>query len=177
MACFRSGFLTGAWSDRSYRRIATGGLVVGAAGFTALAWAGVTSRFYTPVVFGGYLLSTPLRVIMALGYAALIVLLSRRLGPLSQRVAATGRCAFTNYLGTSLLASFIFYGWGLGYYGTLSRFEAWLLVPAVWLLMLAWSGPWLERYRYGPLEWAWRSLSRWELQPMRRSRAPAQAGA
>ena len=77
--------------------------------------------------------------------------------------------AARNTVNTSLI--------GLGYYGTLSRFEAWLIVPAFWLLMLAWSKPWLDRFRYGPFEWAWRSLSRWQFQPMRRARAPAQAGA
>jgi len=35
--------------------------------------------------------------------------------------------------------------------------------------MLLWSKPWLDRFRYGPFEWAWRSLARWELQPMRTS--------
>ena len=71
-------------------------------------------------------------------------------------------------LGTSLVAAFVFYGWGLGLYGHVSRFQAWLLVPVVWIAMLAWSKPWLERFRYGPFEWAWRTLSRLQLQPMRK---------
>jgi uncharacterized protein len=83
-------------------------------------------------------------------------------------LAAVGRAAFTNYLGTSIVAAFVFYGWGLGLYGHASRAEAWLLVPVVWVLMLAWSKPWLDRFRYGPLEWLWRSLSRGSLQPIRR---------
>jgi uncharacterized protein len=107
---------------------------------------------------------------MALGYAALIILASRRQGWLAQRIAAAGRCAFTNYLGTSLISTFVFYGWGLGLYGSVSRWQAWLLVPLVWLAMLAWSKPWLERFNYGPFEWAWRSLSRGALQPMRKKR-------
>jgi uncharacterized protein len=41
-------------------------------------------------------------------------------------------------------------------------------VPVLWTVMLLWSKPWLERFHYGPFEWAWRSLSRWKLQPMRR---------
>jgi uncharacterized protein len=107
---------------------------------------------------------------MAGGYAALIILLSRRQGWLAQRIAAAGRCAFTNYLGTSLIATFVFYGWGLGLYGSLSRWQAWLLVPIVWAIMLAWSKPWLQQFNYGPLEWAWRSLARGKLQPMRKKR-------
>ena len=30
----------------------------------------------------------------------------------------------------------------------------------MWALMLLWSKPWLDRFRYGPFEWLWRSLSR-----------------
>jgi len=62
----------------------------------------------------------------------------------------------------------VFYGWGLGLYGSVSRAQAWLLVPVVWSIMLLWSKPWLERFNYGPFEWAWRSLSRGKLQPMRK---------
>jgi uncharacterized protein len=51
-----------------------------------------------------------------------------------------------------------------------SRWQAWLLVPIVWAIMLAWSKPWLQRFNYGPLEWAWRSLARGKLQPMLRKR-------
>ena len=112
---------------------------------------------------------------MAAGYAALIILLTRNLGWLAQRIAAAGRCAFSNYLGTSIIATFVFYGWGLGYYGYAERWQAWLLVPTVWVLMLLWSKPWLARFHYGPLEWVWRSLARGKLQPMRkRPRAAAQ---
>ena len=63
---------------------------------------------------------------------------------------------------------------GLALFGTLSRFEAWLLVPLFWAIMLLWSKPWLDRFQYGPFEWLWRSLSRGSLQPMRK-RALAKA--
>jgi uncharacterized protein len=83
-------------------------------------------------------------------------------------VAAVGRAAFTNYLGATIIGALLFFGSGLGLYGKVSRGEAWLFVPPVWALMLLWSKWWLDRYRYGPLEWAWRCLSRWRLEPMRR---------
>jgi uncharacterized protein len=38
----------------------------------------------------------------------------------------------------------------------------------MWAAMLLWSKPWLDRFQYGPMEWIWRSLSRWKLQPMRK---------
>jgi uncharacterized protein len=176
MAGYRSGFLTGAWPDSGYRRLVPPALVIGAIGGGAVVAFDIGSHFYVIAVAGGFIDAiTPFITIMAVGYAALIVLLSRSHGPLTQRIAAAGRCAFTNYLGTSIIASLVFNGWGLGLYGSLSRWQAWLLVPAVWAIMLAWSKPWLDHFAYGPFEWAWRSLARWKLQPMRRPSAVATA--
>jgi uncharacterized protein len=171
MAGYKSGFLTGEWADSDYRRVARVAMPIGLAACAAIVAYDVSSNFYIIGVFAAFVvLATPFITIMAFGYAALIILLSRRQGWLAQRIAAAGRCAFTNYLGTSLVATFVFYGWGLGLYGSVSRWQAWLLVPVVWAIMLAWSKPWLEQFNYGPLEWAWRSLARGELQPMRKKR-------
>jgi uncharacterized protein len=108
---------------------------------------------------------------MVLATAALIILLTRRGGALVERIAAAGRTAFTNYLGTSILMTTLFYGYGGGFYGSLSRAELWIPVLAIWALMLLWSKHWLDRFDYGPLEWLWRSLSRGSLQPMRKAAA------
>jgi len=171
MAGYRAGYLTGEWNDARYRRLAAIFISLGLAAGAAVVIYDTGSRFYSVGLFGAFVVAdTPFITLMALGYAALIILLTRSGGWLSQRFAAAGRCAFTNYLGTSLIATFVFYGWGLGLYGSVSRAEAWLLVPLVWVLMLAWSKPWLERFHYGPFEWAWRSLSRGKLQPMRKGR-------
>jgi uncharacterized protein len=62
-------------------------------------------------------------------------------------------------------------------YGYVSRWQAWLLVPAVWLIMLAWSKPWLERFHYGPLEWIWRTFARAKVQPFRKKKPAAAAAA
>jgi uncharacterized protein len=173
MAALRSGFLTGAWSARAYRRIALVGLPVGALGYSWLAW-GIWHSGFDPatVARNFFALSAPFRLPMMFGYAALFVLFARRGGPLANRVAAAGRAAFTNYLGASLAAAFVFMGWGLGLYGHLGRAEAWLVALLFWIVMLLWSKPWLDRFLYGPFEWAWRSLARGSAQPMRR-RTPA----
>jgi uncharacterized protein len=169
MAGFKSGFLTGQWPDSLYRRLAVPAIVVGAIAGIATAAYDVSSNFYVIGMMSAFIVAeTPFITIMAVGYAALIILLSRANGSLTQRIAAAGRCAFTNYLGTSIVASLVFYGWGLGLYGSVSRWQAWLLAPVVWAIMLLWSKPWLERFHYGPFEWAWRSLSRWKFQPMRK---------
>ena len=107
--------------------------------------------------------------------AALVILLTRKGGGLTQRIAAAGRAAFTNYLGTSIIMTGLFYGWGLGLYGELGRAQLWLVVIAMWVLMLAWSKPWLDRFEYGPLEWLWRSLARGSAQPMRKGGATVSA--
>ena len=178
MAGYKSGFLTGTWEDQRYRRVAMGGLSIGGLASIILSYFDLTTRFYSPVVLGGFIVwLAPFRPVMAAGYAALIILLTRRGGRLAARLAAVGRAAFSNYLGTSLIAAFVFYGWGLGYYGYASRSEAWLLVPIVWAIMLLWSKPWLDRFQYGPMEWVWRSLARWQVQPMRKRPEPLAAPA
>jgi uncharacterized protein len=177
MAGFRSGFLTGSWNDRTYRWIAASGLAVGGVGFAVLGVWVLASDFHLPnVIAADFALSLPLRPVMAIGYAALIIMLFRRRSGFRERVAAVGRAAFTNYLGASIIGVAVFFDTGLGLYADVSRAEAWLLVPVIWAAMLAWSKPWLDCFQYGPLEWLWRSLARLEMQPMRkRSEASAAA--
>jgi uncharacterized protein len=170
MAALKSGFLTGAWSDGRYRRTALVGFAIGIPAYAALAWLLVRDDFSVPMLFALSMGATvPFRPLMVVAIASLIILATRRGGALVDRIAAAGRAAFTNYLGTSLLMTTLFYGYGLGLFGRLGRAELWLVVIAMWAVMLLWSKPWLERFRYGPLEWLWRSLARGSLQPMRRS--------
>ena len=169
MAAYRSGFLTGEWSRRRYRQVAAATLGVGGLVTLGLAWWVIATNFHVVTILFAFLgLGGPIELAMAFGYAALIILAIRPNGTLTGRLAAVGRSAFSNYLGTSLVAAAIFYGDGLALFGRVSRAEAWLVVPPMWLLMLAWSKPWLDRFNYGPLEWAWRSLAEGELVPMRK---------
>lgn len=164
----RSGFLAGAWPRARYVRIAAVCLSIGLAAYAGLALFYYQSGFRASYVFGVVFAATTLvRPIVIVGLAALIILLTANGGALVARIAAAGRAAFTNYLGASLIATTIFYGHGLGLFGRLSRWELYPLVFAVWMVMLLWSKPWLDRYRYGPFEWLWRSLSRGALQPTR----------
>lgn len=89
-------------------------------------------------------------------------------GWLGQRISAAGRAAFTNYLGTSMVMMLIFWGWAGGLYGKLTRSELYLVMLLGWAVMLLWSKPWLDRFRYGPLEWVWRCLTYGRLFPLRR---------
>ena len=168
MAGYRSGFLTGRWRRARYLRWAVVCLGVTLPLYVALAMNTVAHGFFPPwVFFASVLAAEPLRPVMVAGYAALLILAMRPGGRLTSRIAAVGRAAFTNYLGTTLLMTFVFNGWGLGQFGQWSRAHLYLLAPPAWVIMLAWSQPWLERFRYGPMEWLWRSIARFEPQPMR----------
>ena len=167
MAAYRSGLLTGEWPRERYRRWAIICLGVSLPVYAALGintWAhGFDQR---QVFLASAALIAPFRQLASVGYACLLVLLFRPGGRLSERVSSVGRAAVTNYLGTSLVMLALFTGAGL--FARLSRAELYLLAPPVWLLMVAWSKPWLARFRYGPLEWIWRSLARGRVQPIRR---------
>ena len=168
MAGYRSGFLTGQWARARYLRWASVCLGITLPLYVALAINTMAHDFSPPwVFFASILAAEPLRPVMVVGYAALLIVLMRPGGWMTTRIAAVGRAAFTNYLGTTLLMTFIFDGWGLEQFGYWSRAQLYLLVPLTWAIMLAWSQPWLARYRYGPMEWLWRSLARFAVQPMR----------
>jgi uncharacterized protein len=172
MAALKSGFLTGAWDNARYRRTALAALAVAIPAYVVLAALIFADDFSVPGLFTfSFAATVPFRPLVVVAYAALIILATRRGGWLVGRIAATGRAAFSNYLGTSILMTGLFYGWGLGWFGSLSRVELWPVVVAMWLVMLAWSMPWLDRFQYGPLEWLWRSLARWQVQPMRKRKA------
>lgn len=173
MAGLKTGFLTGSWDKRRYGRIAAAGFLLGAPVYALLAWILVRSNFSVPGIFAYDLaVTTALRPIMIVAWAALIIYLCWSGGALVDRIAAAGRAAFTNYLATSIVLTTIFYGYGFGLYGRLSRAELWLAVVPMWALMLLWSKPWLDRFHYGPFEWLWRSLARRQFQPMTKTPPP-----
>ncbi len=157
MAALKSGLLTGQWSRERYRRWALWGLGLSLPAYvataTAIWWSGFDVRM---VALGELLLDTPFRLIGTMGYAALILLLLRPGTWWTTRIAAAGRMAFSNYLGTSVLMTLIFYGHGLGQFARWDRASLYWLIPPVWALMLLWSKPWLDRFGQGPLERLWR---------------------
>ena len=169
MAGYKSGFLTGQWERRRYRKIAVTALGLGFTAYAALATLIFAKDFLAPYFFAASFGFAPLfRPIMAMGYAALIILLARPSRALTTRLAAVGRTAFSNYLGCTIVGTLLFFGFAGNLYASLSRFESWLFVVPMWALMLLWSKWWLDRFAYGPFEWAWRSLARWQVQPLRK---------
>ena len=87
---------------------------------------------------------------------------------LKERFAAVGQMALTNYIAQSVICVLLFFGIGFGLFGQIDRTGQILIVLGVWLLQLLWSKPWLSAYKFGPLEWIWRSLTYWNKQPMKR---------
>lgn len=107
-------------------------------------------------------------ILLALGYGAAILGIARfeRGKRLLGWAAPLGRMAFTNYVAQSVIFGWIFYGYGLGLFGRLGITPALAIGIIVYAGQLRFSTWWLRHYRYGPLEWLWRSLMYGLRQPM-----------
>lgn len=171
MALYRSGFFAGGWTRAGLWQLALGGLAVGLPLAGAMTWW-VWSRGFPPEAMMFILLGAagPSHLALTLAYAALLVLAAPWLlaTAIGRRLRAAGQMALSNYLLSSLLMTFVFHGWGLGLIGTTGTLALCGYVVAVWLVLLGWSQPWLARYRQGPVEWLWRSLTERRVQPFRR---------
>jgi uncharacterized protein len=101
------------------------------------------------------------RLGIALGYIGLLGWIVKRgyLQSLTSRLTSVGRMALTNYLMHSLICAIIFTGLGFGLLGQLQRVELYVVVVAIWLFQLWLSPIWLKQYRFGPIEWLWRTLT------------------
>jgi uncharacterized protein len=180
MALFRLGFFTLRWSTRAYATMIAVGYLVAVPLTAWLAWSIVDAKFEGITLNRLEAWQQVTRPLIGLAHASVVLLLVRAgsAPAVINRLAAAGRMAFSNYLMTSIITTVVFCGFGFGLYGKLSRFEELAVVAGVWVFILAWSRPWLERFHYGPFEWAWRSLVRWSPQAFVRGRArPAAATA
>lgn len=172
MAFFKMGILTGQASVKTYVLMTVIGLGAGLVISYFRLQAIIDSKFdgyaYTrTTVFSFYELS---RTFRSIGFLGLIMLLFKS-GVFKWFFALfrpVGQMAFTNYLMQSLICGLIFYGIGWGWYGRLERHEIYIVLAVVWLFQILYSHLWLHFFRFGPLEWAWRSLTYWKRQPMRR---------
>ncbi|MFO7538746.1 MAG: DUF418 domain-containing protein [Chloroflexota bacterium] len=108
---------------------------------------------------------------LCLFYVGALTLLSRH-QPWTDRLqvlAPVGRMALTNYLMQSIICTFIFYGYGLGLLGQIGAAAGLLLTLLIFGLQIPFSHWWMARFRYGPFEWLWRSLTYMRPQPMART--------
>jgi uncharacterized protein len=154
------------------RRIAAVGLGIGLPANLVLGpvgplWGGATLQQGADdpglliVVAMVQLLGAPL---LAVGYLAGAALLSMRIGA-PRRLASVGRMALSAYLAQSALALIVFAGFGL--YDRLSSTSGLLVVVGIWSLLLVACPLWMRRFRYGPVEWLWRTATYGQRQPLR----------
>lgn len=178
MGLFKAGVLTGDKPTAFYVRLLLAGYGLGLTLNGVLAWRiaavnwEILSAWYA---YGFYQLG---RVLVALGHVSLLILLVKGdwLRWYTSRLAAVGQMAFTNYITHTLICTTIFYGgYGFGLYGQLERHQLYYIVAAIWVFQLILSPIWLRHFRFGPLEWGWRSLTYWERPPFRISAEPLPA--
>ena len=120
------------------------------------------------------LLNFPSAHVLSAGYASGLAVLfqsenwRRRLAPF----AAVGRMALTNYLTESVICTLFYYNYTTGLFGKVG--PAMGLIPTVVLYgaQVVFSNWWLQRYRFGPMEWVWRSMTYGKLPSMRKDSAP-----
>lgn len=164
MALYKWGILSAERSRAFYRKLAITGLVHG----FLLTAAGIYLNFSNQwtmefSMFIGVQFNYLGSVGTALGYVALVMLISQssRFGRCINVLSTVGRMAFTNYILMTLLATFIFYGHGLGLYGSVERKYQMLFTLCIWIPIFIISPLWLKRFRFGPLERIWRGLTYW----------------
>jgi len=167
MALLRTGVLDGRVEPWIYRQLALVGLGVGLLLNAAETWAIWGNN-------GGELPWTALtdqvgRLALTLGWIGLFHLAWRGGRPrrLFNPLSALGRMALTGYLAQSVICALIFSGFGLGLWGRLSWPQMWLLVVVIMAGEALFAMAWLRVFRFGPMEWLWRSLTWGRWQPMR----------
>ena len=172
---FRLGFFTLGWSSRAYAAMIAIGYLIGVPVMVWLCRSTVQADFEPVQQHWFAVLTAGPRPFIALAHASVLMLVIRAgaFRVLTNRLEAAGRMAFSNYLMTSIITTFVFCGFGLGLYGQLERFELYYVVLGVWAFILIWSRPWLAAFHYGPFEWVWRSLVMWKRQPFLKRGATA----
>ena len=174
MALYRWRVITAERSVTYYAILAVLGLAIGIPPMVYSVHITESSNFgyIETMVLSMMLINGTASVFMSMAYIAIVMLLCKAIGAASglfRPLAAVGQMAFTNYIAQTVMCTLFFYGHGLGYFGSLERTEQMMVVGAVWVIQLIWSPIWLAYFRFGPLEWLWRSLTYWKVQPLRRS--------
>ncbi len=108
---------------------------------------------------------------LSLSYASGVALICARNNQsiVLRALASAGRMALSNYLGQSVICGLVFYSYGLGLFGQLSLAQAVLVAVPIFVCQLIFSAVWLYFFRFGPMEWVWRTLTYWRIQPIRRA--------
>lgn len=172
MALYKCNFFTLTHATQYYLRFAMWTLPLG----LVLVWAGLVWNFHYDFtlqysMFLGSQFNYWGSLFIALAYANLVMLWVKCQWQMSlqTRLAAVGRMAFSNYILHTLICTTLFYQ--LAWFGAVSRLEQGAIVLVIWVLQMWLSPLWLKYFRFGPLEWLWRSLTYGELPNLKRSLA------
>jgi uncharacterized protein len=163
---YRKGILSAEKSTAYYKKLMwvgfVPGLILSGIGLSQV-YASEWNAAYVMNIGANYKFVSGL--FMALGYIGLVIWCYKKgiFKKFQNRLRATGRMAFTNYIGMSVICTLLFNGHGLGLFGTLDRLQQFLIVISVWVLILIISPLVLKNYRLGPLEWLWRKLTYFSL--------------
>jgi len=162
MAFYKSGFLAGLGKTWVYLLVAVVGLSVGFCadyfelrGIYHARFDHVKITEDAPAIAFNQLK----RVFQVSGTLSLLVLLYRVrvLRGFLNIFSPVGQMALTNYLGQSIIAAIVFFG--MGWYGRWERYQLMEFCVAVWIFQIIFSAAWLKYFKFGPFEWAWRSLT------------------
>lgn len=172
MALFKWGIINGKRDSGFYKKLTficlIPGLFVTAYGANLLYLEGFTDAIKAQSLLAqiNFLMS----IVVAIGYIGLFHWIYKGLNSegIKKSIEAVGQMAFTNYITQSIICTFIFYGFGLGFFASLERYQLLLVAVAVLALQLVWSKWWLSRFNFGPLEWLWRTLTYFKLQPFKK---------
>ena len=179
LALYKWGFITGSWSNADYWKVVKIGYGLGIPlvlysfyynfqHYSTLE-ANLARMEVTPMEWTGLIYPFQ-RILIVMGHAASIILLYKSgvLSGLFRRLESVGQMAFTNYISHSFICTLFFFGYGLNYYAELEYYQIYYVVLVIWVFQLIISPIWLRHFRFGPLEWLWRSLTYWKVQPMLR---------
>jgi uncharacterized protein len=170
MALYKFGVITGERSRKFYAYMAVLGFIVG----LPLVSYGIVRNFRADwsiyfSFFYGIQFNYWGSLFIGMAYIGVIMLICKtvRFKNTVKPLAAVGQMALTNYLFQTLICTTIFNGHGFGLFGEMPRYGQILLVFGIWIIQLIISPIWLSHFRFGPLEWFWRSLTYGKFQPMR----------
>jgi uncharacterized protein len=170
MALMKLGILTAERSVGFYTRFMLFGYLAGLPLAAFSAW-NLHAHDFEPLYLmrAGGIANYVGSILVAFGHIGLVMLVTRTgaLRRIMDRFAAVGRMALTNYLMHSVILTSIFYGYGLGLFGSVPRALQMVFVAGVIGFQLWFSPWWLARFRFGPIEWLWRSATYWKVQAMR----------
>ena len=170
MALLKLGVLNAERSTRFYLAMMVVGYGIGLSVNAYEINLLLNNNFNYMAVGQAYMTADLGRLPVTLGHVGLVMLICRKgwFGWLTSRIAAVGRMALSSYVTHTIICIFIFFGIGFAMYGELQRYQLYYVVFGIWIFQLIVSPIWLKYYRFGPLEWLWRSLTYNQRQPMKR---------